>query len=589
MLGRRLTSDLSEKKHTGQEPCATRLILCLLLCLAGCSTRADAAQDSGSFLQKTRTFHTLSEFRRLHAGWIRLERSVVWGPAQGPRLIGSRRGVVARNRDGTLEPFPGDRLLPWNEVTAIAQESPQVWWIATTRGAIRCDRSIIPSRMEYFAGRRWLPDDRVSAIGFESRTPPIVWIETSAGFSRIEYRRMTLEEKADFFQKRVRQRHLRHGLTAPSRLGAAGDLATSQTRSDDNDGLWTAMYVASECFRFRVSGAADARANARQGLQALMRLETITGIAGFPARSFVRAEAEQRPADGEWHSTPDRLWEWKGDTSSDEIVGHYLAYAVYYDLLADENERGTIREIVERITSHIVDNGYHLVDTDGRPTRWGWWAPEEIWADADETGLRALHLLSHLRTASHITGNPKFQDHYERLVARHRYALLVRNQKINVPGHVNHSDDELAFLSFYPLLLYETDASLRKVYIEALERSWQIERPERNPLWNYIYAAGSGSPAFDSAEALATLREIPLDLISWDVVNSHRLDVARDSLPDRFERRQAVAPLPFDERPMMKWNGNPYALDGGNGGRSEDDGGFFLLPYWLGRYHGFLR
>jgi hypothetical protein len=38
----------------------------------------------------------------------------------------------------------------------------------------------------------------------------------------------------------------------------------------------------------------------------------------------------------------------------------------------------------------------------------------------------------------------------------------------------------------------------------------------------------------------------------------------------------------------MKWNGNPFIVDGGGAGRSEDDGGFFLLPYWLGRYHGFL-
>jgi len=26
-------------------------------------------------------------------------------------------------------------------------------------------------------------------------------------------------------------------------------------------------------------------------------------------------------------------------------------------------------------------------------------------------------------------------------------------------------------------------------------------------------------------------------------------------------------------------------LDGGNGGRREDDGAYFLLPYWMGRYH----
>ena len=34
----------------------------------------------------------------------------------------------------------------------------------------------------------------------------------------------------------------------------------------------------------------------------------------------------------------------------------------------------------------------------------------------------------------------------------------------------------------------------------------------------------------------------------------------------------------------MKWNGNPFVVDGGDGGRSEDDGTFFLLPYWMGRH-----
>ena len=36
---------------------------------------------------------------------------------------------------------------------------------------------------------------------------------------------------------------------------------------------------------------------------------------------------------------------------------------------------------------------------------------------------------------------------------------------------------------------------------------------------------------------------------------------------------------------MSKWNGNPYSVDGGSGGRTEDDGAYFLLPYWMGRYH----
>ena len=44
----------------------------------------------------------------------------------------------------------------------------------------------------------------------------------------------------------------------------------------------------------------------------------------------------------------------------------------------------------------------------------------------------------------------RYQAAYKDLVETHKYHLLTRNQKVMVPGHINHSDDELAFLSYYP-------------------------------------------------------------------------------------------------------------------------------------------
>jgi hypothetical protein len=534
--------------------------------------------------QPIRTFHTVQEFNGTGVTLTRMARLQVQG---GDTLIGSSAGIVRKAAEGAWVPFPGSRLLPWAEVTVLALQRPGVYWVGTTRGAIRYDPSDSTRPVRYFAGKRWLPADKVTGIGFE-RASDTAWIETPDGLSRIEFRPMTLEEKARHFEDRVRARHVRHGMTADSHLRIPGDLSSNQVVSSDNDGLWTAMYVAAECFRFKVTGSPEARNLAKQGLRALMKLEEISGIPGFPARSFIQKGVDLQPADGEWHDTPDGQWRWKADTSSDEIVGHYFAYAVYYDLVADESERSSIRAVVDRITSHIVDHGYHLADVDGKPTRWGWWAPDEIWADADETGLRALHLLSHLAVGHHITGSDRYRKAYLELVSKHRYAELTRNQKINYPGHVNHSDDELAYLSYYPLLLYEKDPKLRRTYLESLKRSWQVDRPERNPLWNFIYASGSGSSEFDRDDSTLGLREIPMDLVSWTMNNSHRLDVPHDPLADRFQRPQALVVLPADERPVMKWNGNPYIMDGGNGGRSEDDGAFFLLPYWMGRYYRYI-
>ena len=53
----------------------------------------------------------------------------------------------------------------------------------------------------------------------------------------------------------------------------------------------------------------------------------------------------------------------------------------------------------------------------------------------------------------------------------------------------------------------------------------------------------------------------------------------------RFAELQSTRAIPPNERCTMKWNGNPFQMDCNSEGRTEDDGAFFLLPYWLGRYH----
>jgi hypothetical protein len=47
--------------------------------------------------------------------------------------------------------------------------------------------------------------------------------------------------------------------------------------------------------------------------------------------------------------------------------------------------------------------------------------------------------------------------------------------------------------------------------------------------------------------------------------------------------------LPADERHFDRWNRNPFLPDDGNDGTVEDNGSAFLLPYWMGRYHGFIE
>ena len=458
-------------------------------------------------------------------------------------------------------------------------------WAATPHGVWRRRPD---GRVAYYGGKRWLPSDDARALA--EGPDGTIWVATAAGLAHLAELSSTLEDKAHRFDARIEARHVRlGGFVTSSRLLRPGDLSSNQTRPSDNDGLWTCMHLAAQSYRYAATKDPDAKAKASRSYRAVEWLEAVTGISGFPTKAILPMGEPPNSGEIRWHPSPDGKWLWKGDCSSDEIVGHFYGYSIFYDLAADEEEKARVRALTERIMDHILDHGYYQM-LGGKPTRWGVWAPEKLNDDPEwraERGLNSLEILSHLRAAYHITGKERYIEAYHTLINKHGYAENMRRQKIDAPGHDNHSDDELAFLSYYPLLKYEDDPALRSVYLESLERAWQVEAPERNPLWNLIYGVSTKKPC-DLDAAVRTLREIPLDLIDWSVKNSHRADVELDFMSGRFGELQSVHVLPYDELPALKWNGNPYRLDDGGGGHSEGDGVHFILPYWMARYYGYI-
>ena len=185
-------------------------------------------------------------------------------------------------------------VLPLAPITASAAASG-IQWIGTAQGLIRIDPAATPrDRVQYFASRRWLSSDHVLAILPDGRG---AWVRTTAGVSRIRYTPTTLAQKAAAFEKRVADRHLRHGFVADSTFRTPGDPASNVTVSNDNDGLWTAMYAAAQCFQYSVTKSPDALARARRSIDAILFLEQVTGRPGFPARSYIKP-GEIQPRDG---------------------------------------------------------------------------------------------------------------------------------------------------------------------------------------------------------------------------------------------------------------------------------------------------
>jgi len=417
----------------------------------------------------------------------------------------------------------------------------------------------------------------------------------------IPLKKLTLADKATYFEERIKKRHIQHGFVRELTLFTSGEPENGGIlHHSDNDGLWTSLYVAAMSFKIGILKDEETKKLIKESFHALERLEKITGIPGFPARSIVEVgEPLKYHYDGEWHLDPSGKWEWKGDTSSDELDGHFFAYALYYDLAADKKERERVKRLVERMIDHIIEHNWYLVDIDNKPTRWGVWNPEQLnhnkpihglpdedWRE--ERGLNSLEILSHLKVAYHVSGKKMYQKKYLELIQKHGYAENVLNQNVIDLNDLNHSDVELAFCAYYPLLKYETDPKLLKIYKTSLEKTWKIVKPERNPWWNFTASLFLQKDDIIE-ESVQTLRELVWEQINWKMENGQGPDIKLDPSYTKSEKLQSLEVLPYDQICIQRWNSNPYQLDSGGDGKIEGDGVLFLLPYWMGRYHGFIR
>ncbi len=464
-----------------------------------------------------------------------------------------------------VKQFP-DKSVDSGGQTSLKASDGSAWTIGE-RGALRDQR--------LFHSKRFLPCDQVS--GFSEPVKGRVRIHTSCGESEIWFEKILLSEKAKHYEA-IAARHDRHGFVADMREG--------KRVSDDNDGLWTAMYAVGKLFEYKVSGSPAALARAEKAIRAILFLEKVTGTPGYPARSYIDP-TEEKPKDGFWYWTEDRKYEFKSDTSSDEIVGHFLLFGMAWDLLPEGALRQEVKATCRRMIDYILKNNYYLIDPKtGKPTRWGKWTPE-YFASVDGRGdapLNSIELISFLRTSQHVTGDLRYEVELKKVIDEMGY-LKIAGQLKELREELNYSDEELAMLSFYPLLVYEKNPVYRKGILKALDDWFENMRPERNPLWNSIYEIGRGENLELRRAAIDTLQRLPLDMTKWTVENSWRKELPLSTRAERFGKRETTVFLQPDERAVMKWNGNPFVLDGGNGGRGEDDGTTFILPYWMGRYH----
>jgi hypothetical protein len=510
--------------------------------------------------------------------------------SKGTLWVGTPLGLSLRGADGTWTAVRGKQGLPYEDVTALAFDAQDNLWIGTTGGAILHRPYAEGRKWFYRAGKRYLPNDNVLDVAV-APDGSVAYFATDAGPAAIRTKTTTLLEKAQTIERILSERHRRFGLVAEGRLNDAENPTSTTIEDIDNDGLWTSYHVAAMSLRYGATGDPAAKESARQSMHALYMLQDASGIPGLVARSVVSPEVG-KTKNAQWRPTPDGKYYWKSDTSSDEIDGHYMAFYTYWTHIAknDPEERDRCIQQVREVTDYIVDHNYQLIDWDGERTRWGFWNPENLNDNPThylENGLNSLEILSFLKTAYTVTGDAKYEEHYQKLIREHGYLNNVLLSKKVFPDMNNHSDDQLGYVAWYPLLQAEQDPAIKATLTAAVRRHYKIVRPEK-PSW-YTFVTGTVDPHYVHFEdAVENLREIPTDRRQYETFNARRADVVYDPSEDRFERKQLIHVLPADERAFAKWNKNPYLPDDGDGELMEDDGAAYLLPYWMGRFHGFI-
>jgi hypothetical protein len=504
----------------------------------------------------------------------------------GSRLfIGTDRGLGVL-RGAAMTSLRGSDGLPVEQTTCLKKGFDDDLWIGTTRGAVR----MTSNNWQYFGADHWLPGNTVSDIAVGDN---VVYIATDAGLGIIHYEPFTLLKKAAYYE-----RHLDEW--GHKRLGFIHSLYMKNgewvREVSDNDGGHTAPYLVAMCYKYAVTKDKTARSEAVEAFKAMLWLNRVTPVEGFIARSIwsTTADKDERSRQGSgglparWYPTKDGKWFWKGDTSSDEITAHFYAMSIFYDLVAEGKEKDLAREHLRRMASYIIDCGWTMHDLDGKPTRWARWNPEYLLRPYgySDRGINGLESLAYMEAAIAATGETKFKKGYQQLINWGYPANTLRQKNVFPPADIAPWDDDLAFQSYFTLLRYASDPSLRSIYLRSLERTWEVKRGEHLPWFNFSYGVLTGNDC-DLEKTVSAMREWVLDCVNYSYSNSHRDDLFIEHGYSSYEG--GVKVLSPRETSVDHDNRRVTELDGNRAGQSVTAPADFVRDYWMGRYYGLIE
>ena len=523
-----------------------------------------------------------------HSTMPRITIQCVAFDKNGYLLVGAKEGLFIYDYKSGWYSNELISALPEESVLSICVCDDGSFLLGTEAGAI-----LIRNGMKkYLPATRYAFDTDVTGVAFYGDK---LYTVSKGGVKKIYEQEMTLEEKAKhFFEVTEKYFPRKQGyITWISKFDG-----TDCSHITDNDGLWTQCYVAALAMCYSITKDEEILKAARRSMNAMLFLTRAPEIKGFTARA-VRFPDEANWGKGinkqgiigqEWHRSSDGTYEWLGETSSDEMTGHYFGFCMYYDLCATEEEKAEIREAVCAITDHILENNGYLIDCDGKPTSWACWNETALNTDSMwtwEKGVNSLEMLNFLKVSYHMSGDEKYLKKYNELISEHHFLVNAAFHK-RADGHTCHIDDNLAMLNAMSILRLEEDPAIRQYLLMGLASHFDYEKIEDNTYYAFIYKAFTEAPC-DIDSCVKHLKDYPYDVQNCKMINSKRKDYEMtDESVYWIGEPQLKKPFGWDERPYTKLGINPFGIDGGSPDRS-DSGLSYIFIYWLGRFLGLIE
>ena len=371
----------------------------------------------------------------------------------------------------------------------------------------------------------------------------------------------------------IQARHLPFG-TILDPIFAAPNSAqiVDYTRCGDS-AIWTGHYLAAEAFRYKVTGSADAFANAKGAIAGLTLLIDVTGSnllarCAVPMNSaYLASIVQQESANGSFKGTSSNgmAYKWIGNTSRDEYIGAFFGLCVAYDMIGDVPTRAQIAALITRLLDNLISHFWTVLLPD--------------FSISTTFIVRPDEQLTLLQIGRHV--NSKFDSSYNSLAAL-AASVIVPLSVDAADTHDSYFKFNLDYISLYNLIRLEDSRSRKLIYESAYTILRAATETHENAHFNAIDRSIRG-PSTD--------RDYDTGIFLEQWLTRPRRDPyvdLRSLYPScGAAGTEACNPIPIPARVPTDflWQRDPFQLTGGGSGVIEGAGIDYILPYWMSRYY----